>query len=67
MRIKEPYNLYEFDPKERNMFLNAIQDSDHINFDLYDKIILGRTKDYDYLSEPRIESTAYARRCAREL
>ncbi|CAG8476549.1 12800_t:CDS:2 [Cetraspora pellucida] len=60
IKMNEQHHLYELDPEERNMFLNALHDSSHINFDLYDKIILGRTRDYDYLSEPRIESVPIA-------
>ncbi|CAG8573460.1 23219_t:CDS:2 [Gigaspora margarita] len=50
----------ELDPEERSMFLNALQDSNSADYDLYDKIILGRTKNHDYLSEPRIESVPIA-------
>ncbi|CAG8504313.1 9948_t:CDS:2 [Cetraspora pellucida] len=57
------HSQYEFDPEERNMFLNALYDSGRINFDLYDKIVLGRIKDYDYndnASDPRIENVPIA-------
>ncbi|CAG8713243.1 6199_t:CDS:2 [Dentiscutata erythropus] len=47
---------YEFDPEERKLFLDALQDSSSVNYELYDKVILGRTKDFNYLSEPTIES-----------
>ncbi|CAG8753306.1 1071_t:CDS:2, partial [Racocetra persica] len=50
MKITEQcHQQYECDPEERIMFLNAYNDSGRINFDLYDKIILGRIKkDYEY-------------------
>ncbi|CAG8515528.1 6411_t:CDS:2 [Cetraspora pellucida] len=57
------HSQYEFDPEERTMFLNALYDSGRINFDLYDKIVLGRIKDYDYndnASDPRIENVPIA-------
>ncbi|CAG8470473.1 10771_t:CDS:2 [Dentiscutata heterogama] len=64
MKIADQYcSQYEFDPEERDLFLNALHDSDRVNFDLYDKIILGRIKDFDYndyASDPRIESVPIA-------
>ncbi|RIB15421.1 hypothetical protein C2G38_1580796 [Gigaspora rosea] len=64
MRITDQYHpQFEFDSDERDMFLNALYDSGHVNFDIYDKIILGRINYYDYnnyVSDFRIESVPIA-------